>query len=76
MLEWLKLDILTHIYIYIYIYTELVSPGGCFKYVYMAISFSILKKKAKNDTIARKMNGVTGLKFSMHTEPNSGSNMG
>ena len=33
-------------------------------------------KKAKNGILARKIHGATGLKLGMHTQLDSGSNMG
>ena len=54
---------------------ESVSPGEHFKYVNMTTLLSVLKK-AKNDTFSRKKIGATGLKLGMHTQLNSGINMG
>ena len=65
-------------YIYIYIYLESVSPGESLKYVYMATPLSALKKQkqTKNGTFTRNKNVTIGLKIGMHTQLDSGSNMG
>ena len=51
-LEQLKLEPQTYIYIYIY---RIVSPGECHEHIYMVTPFSVFKK-AKIGTFARNKN--------------------
>ena len=69
MLERLKLDPQTHIYL------ESLSPGERHKHIYMATPHSVLII-AKSGTFARKKNGATDLKLNMQTQLDSTNNMG
>ena len=69
MLEPIKVHPQTHIYL------GSVSPGEHFKYVNMVTPLPVLKKP-KNGTLARQILGATDLTLSMHTQLDSGSNMG
>ena len=77
MLERLKLDPQTHIYL------ELVSPGEVFKYVLGLVPHPCIqekppppKKKKKKKKKVRKKDGATGLKLGMQTQLDYAINMG
>ena len=58
---------------------ESVLPGECFKKVNKATPLPVFMsgtKKRKNGTLAKQTLGVTDIKLNMHTQLDSGSNMG
>ena len=71
----LKSDPHTHVYIYIYIQNQ-YHQWNVFSMSIWPYPFLYFKKKAKNGTFARKEIGATRLKLCMHTQLDSGSNMG
>ena len=71
MLEWLKLDPQTHIYV-----DQCHPAGDVISISIMAAPLSVLKREPNMVLFPEKMNRATGLKFGMQTQLGSSTNMG